>query len=80
MTTPETISKQMHDALLALEHANERCYRAEMQFKQARCEHIDATNEVNNAQKTVDELVIGIKKTAPYGTDWKHDRSSGHAV
>lgn len=62
--------EDMKQALIELNQATEEHKEAERITAEARSLECTALNRLNSAQKRVDELVNGMKKSAPRDSDW----------
>jgi hypothetical protein len=63
--------EDMARALEEVQSAGEELIRATAILSSARSSECAATNRLNQAQKTFDDLVTSMRTSAPQGSDWR---------
>ena len=68
-----SINHDLDKAIIDLAEANGRLAMAEDNLREAQHSETAALNSVNQAQKRIDELMAGLKKSASRKTDWRRE-------
>ncbi len=63
-----------------LQEAQERYDDTHNAYEAARSRETDARNELNRAQRTFDDAVAAVKKSAPWNSDWHQAANKPVAV
>lgn len=71
----QSLNSMMDAALCNLATANDKLTQAKHRLREARADEVFHTNQVNDAQKKLDELIASLKKDAPLDTDWGRARN-----
>lgn len=74
----KSLNQLMEESICAFAKATDALATARRRVADERARETYCLNQVNDAQKKLDELITSLKKEAPRDSDWHNAQRKGH--